>query len=382
VNGITNFLHVQHNAPSKPRFNGTHYRIFIAPEKFSLSKDTHYLETLYGTVLTQDTPSVQTRWIYSSKNRHRVSSKHSSSHSWEEFSKLLKNSAHNVIELQFFVLDSDLKQTGENLSKLLYGLKLTHFKIHVHIITKLSSQPPRIQDLNHIKRPRIELSLVSAISAAHAKDLRDTYHTPSLFLPLPLDESHFRFNDFNDKKDLIVISPEAHPHKKEVLKTLQKYLPHLKAEILQENIPKESYIEYLSLAKWAISLYGYRDSFSDYALQSGCLIFRPRCEFFQEESHYELETLYPTLGHMENKLIYDINRFSHPLRFALQQQVTQRYIKPLSDSHHTISAQQEALSRLLSLNFEYTFPFVNEVSVKDLPSIRLDEWASHYGRVS
>jgi hypothetical protein len=110
---------------------------------------------------------------------------------------------------------------------------------------------------------------------------------------------------YNEKENLIIVSPDLHPKKKEVLRLIAKQFPRLKIQIIW-NLTYEQYKDLISRAKWALTFGEGLDCYFVETIFSGGIGFSAYNSKFFTEDFKSLRTVYDNYDLLIKDICSDI----------------------------------------------------------------------------
>lgn len=124
-----------------------------------------------------------------------------------------------------------------------------------------------------------------------------------------LIECKGKYYDFSEKEKTIVLSPDKHPMRENIVSVLKKNMPEFKL-VTVENLKYKDYVDLISRSFFTITFGEGFDSYFAQPLKCGSLSFAVyNNEFFPDESWKSLENIYSSYEEMEEKISQDMRRF-------------------------------------------------------------------------
>ena len=120
---------------------------------------------------------------------------------------------------------------------------------------------------------------------------------------------------YQEKEQLLVVSPDAHPFKERVLGQIAQALPHLRIQVIQ-GLAYEDYAALIRRAKWSLTFGEGLDGFFVETVFSGGVSFAVFNERFFTPAFAELETVYPSWEVLLDRIADDIKRFDEPAAYS------------------------------------------------------------------
>jgi hypothetical protein len=160
------------------------------------------------------------------------------------------------------------------------------------------------------------------ITTAHQKycsaEYRQQFGLPIHKLSVWISPEQYQFRKWADKEDLLVVSPDQHPMKEEVLELLGR-LPGLTVRIIQ-NLTYTEYKDLISRAKWSLTFGEGLDGYFIEPIFSGAIGFAVFNEQFFTPDFGELATVYSSYQQLIGKIGRDIRDMDNEPAFAAYQQ--------------------------------------------------------------
>lgn len=120
---------------------------------------------------------------------------------------------------------------------------------------------------------------------------------------------------YAQKEDLIVVSPDPHEKREEILAILQRELPRTRLVTIK-GLKYEAYKELISSAKWGITFGEGLDGYFIEPVFSGGISFAVYNEAFFTPDFKGQRTIYRDYGEMATKLVDDIRSLDNPAAYA------------------------------------------------------------------
>jgi hypothetical protein len=124
----------------------------------------------------------------------------------------------------------------------------------------------------------------------------------------------YRISPYNEKRPLLMVSHDPHPLKETVLGEINKALPALKIQVIQ-NISFEDYLEVAQHTKWSLTFGEGLDSYFSDPVFSGGVSFAVYNERFFTPAFANLETVYPSWDVLREKITTDLQRLDEPVAY-------------------------------------------------------------------
>ena len=154
---------------------------------------------------------------------------------------------------------------------------------------------------------------------------------------------------YEDKEQLLVVSPDAHPFKELVLQQIARELPGLRIQVIA-GLTYDEFASLIRRAKWSLTFGEGLDGFFVEPVFSGSISFAVFNERFFTPAFADLETVYPSWDILLERIVEDIRRLDEPM--AYNQGWQQAY--DLLSQHLDTNRFRENLRSFY--RGEYTFP--------------------------
>jgi hypothetical protein len=183
-----------------------------------------------------------------------------------------------------------------------------------------------IQNIDYLPSNRTILRLQKlgklTSTTAHSKystiELKNRLGFPLHQLSVYVSPEQYYFRKFREKENLMIVSPDQHPRKKEILKLVEKELPLLKIKIIK-NLTYEEYKETISRAKWALTFGEGLDGYFVETIFSGGIGFSVyNAKYFTKEFG-SLRTVYGSYAILIQNLCKDILELDDEKAYSVYQ---------------------------------------------------------------
>ena len=160
-------------------------------------------------------------------------------------------------------------------------------------------------------------------TTAHSKystlELRNRLGFPLHKLSVYISPEQYSKKPYGEKENLLIVSPDVHSRKTEILSLIHRELPELQIKIIQ-NLTYEQYKQTISKAKWALTFGEGLDGYFVESVFSGAIsfsVYRP--EFFTKDFQ-QLRTVYCSYDVLAAKICDDFRHFGNSKTFNDYQQ--------------------------------------------------------------
>lgn len=177
-------------------------------------------------------------------------------------------------------------------------------KVHINILNQNIRLMPKIEEIETLRAFAGKLT----ISTAHQKYCSDHYRghfgLPIHKLSVWISPEQYRFRNWADKENLLVVSPDPNPQKEDILRMLES-IPGLKVQIIR-NLTYTQYKELISRAKWSLTFGEGLDGYFIEPVFSGAIGFAVYNELFFTPDFKELPTVYGSYEELIRRIGQDI----------------------------------------------------------------------------
>lgn len=191
-------------------------------------------------------------------------------------------------------------------------------KVHVNVLNQNVRLMPGATDIKRLKEIVHRVTVTTAHQQYCNKHFRDLLGVPIHKLSVWISPEKYQFKSYQEKENLIVVSPDVHPEKEKVMKELSK-VPGLKIEVIQ-NLTYEQYKEKISFARWTLTFGEGLDGYFIEPIFSGAIGFAVYNNEFFTSDFFALPTVYDSMEILKEKIIGDIDRLNNAADFRKYQQ--------------------------------------------------------------
>jgi hypothetical protein len=170
-----------------------------------------------------------------------------------------------------------------------------------------------IQNIDQLPSPKTIKKLASygrlTSTTAHSKysttELRNRLGYPLHKLSVYLSPEQYYPRAYSEKENLMIISPDPHPMRKEILRVIQQNLPLLKTQVIK-NMTYEDYKQTILRAKWALTFGEGLDGYFLETVFSGGVSFSVYNSRFFTSDFRGLRTVYENYPSLASKIVNDL----------------------------------------------------------------------------
>lgn len=252
-----------------------------------------------------------------------------------------------IDEIILHIPEYGVKKFLENISpKTLYKIRKSNLKINI-LLQNIDYIPSK----SYIKKLKT-IGYVTC-TTAHEKysnqELRNLLEIPLHKLSVFITPEAYTKTDFEDKNNLMIISPDKHEKKSKILKKMTKELPQIKFEIIK-NYTYEDYKKLIIRSKWAITFGEGLDGYFLENIFSGGISFSVYNPKFFTDDFKSLKTVYSSYEELNENIVKDLEDLNDKNKFKNYQ--SEQYV--LCSKYYSYERYIENLERYY--NNDYTFP--------------------------
>lgn len=190
-------------------------------------------------------------------------------------------------------------------------------KIHFNIMNQSIWLMPEPQVVGSL----FNFANLITITTAHQKYCtsyyRKHYNVPLHKLSVWISPEQYYFKNWEQKENLIIISPDEHPMKDEILRELER-IDGLTIQIIS-GISYSEYKLLISKARWSLTFGEGLDGYFIEPVFSGAISFAVYNDSFFTSNFKELETVYPTWNDLQENIAMKISSLSGLNKYYLYQ---------------------------------------------------------------
>ncbi|HTL07114.1 MAG TPA: hypothetical protein VL307_02615 [Chitinophagaceae bacterium] len=162
-----------------------------------------------------------------------------------------------------------------------------------------------------------QLAATVTITTAHSKycnpHYRSYFGVPIHKLSVWISPEQYAFTEWRSKENLLVVSPDKHPMKEEIMAMLQT-VPGLKVQIIQ-NLTYKEYKSVVSRAKWTLTFGEGLDGYFIEPVFSGAIAFAVYNEDFFTPDFETLPTVYDSFDRLKQEMVSKMSALDNEVAF-------------------------------------------------------------------
>jgi hypothetical protein len=186
--------------------------------------------------------------------------------------------------------------------------------LHVNILNQNIKLMPSAEFVRDSRGLFSKLTMTTAHEQYTTEELRSLYGIPLHKLSVYGGPERYEFLSYEQKEDLMIVSPDPHPLKEEILKKLTDEFPDLRIAIIK-NIPYAEYLKLIRKAKWALTFGEGLDYYFLETVFSGGVSFAVYNEEFFTSAFKDLPSVYDTWDSLAATIVSDLQYFNAPSQF-------------------------------------------------------------------
>ena len=125
---------------------------------------------------------------------------------------------------------------------------------------------------------------------------------------------NYSLSGYENKEPLLIVSPDGHVRKGEVLQQIAQACPNLRIQVI-ENLHYEDYMRLVRRAKWSLTFGEGLDGYFAEPVWSGGVAFAVFNDHFFTPAFAGLETIYPSWAALMQRMPLDLQRFDEPVAY-------------------------------------------------------------------
>jgi len=219
--------------------------------------------------------------------------------------------------------------------------------VHFNIMNQNIRLMPTIDVVYDLKKMSNKITITTAHEQYCTLENRNYYSVPIHKFSVWISPEQYYFKINAQKENLLVVSPDQHPFKYEILENI-KNITGIEVIVI-ENLTYEEYKKLISKAKWCLTFGEGLDGYFIESVFSGAISFAVYNEQFFTPDFASLQTVYNSIEELINKIVIDIELFENRDMF-------QEYHKTQFDLCGKYYSKEEYLNNIrLFYNGKYSY---------------------------
>jgi hypothetical protein len=275
----------------------------------SICEETAALKNIHGAQTIMCTLNDQSLLV-----RHTKFENNTLVYRFEQLHDYFKSTEEVLIHLPEFMADFFIGNlTGDDKNWL-----MSCDSVHINVMNqniRLMSDRAVIEQLKMVGS---EVTITTAHQRYCTAQYRKDFGVPLHKLSVWISPEQYQFKEWKDKKDLIVVSPDAHPAKDAILQELSS-ISGLQVQIIKD-LTYEEYKALIADAKWSLTFGEGLDGYFIEPVFSGAISFAIYNEQFFTADFESLNTVYPGIEELRANIRNDIGRLNNDDEFGRYQE--------------------------------------------------------------
>jgi len=189
--------------------------------------------------------------------------------------------------------------------------------VHFNIMNQNIRLMPTVNVVDELKNLVNKVTITTAHQRYCTLEKRNFYGVPIHKFSVWISPEQYYFKTKAEKENLIIVSPDEHPLKSEILENI-KNIKGLEVRII-ENLTYEAYKKLIAKAKWSLTFGEGLDGYFIEPVFSGAISFAVYNELFFTPDFGLLQTVYKSIEELKNKIVIDIELFENTEMFKKYQ---------------------------------------------------------------
>jgi len=182
--------------------------------------------------------------------------------------------------------------------------------LRINILNQNIERMPDRSFFERLQRIFPDLTSTVANSAWMSADERRRQRIPMHLLPTWYFPDDAPWQPYETKSNLMIVSPDADPHRELVLGAIRRALPDLRIEVIW-GLKYEQYMALERTAKWSLTFGEGLDGYFYGPVFRGGVAFAVRNGTFDVEGFENRQTIYPSYQLMADCIVNDIEALDH-----------------------------------------------------------------------
>ncbi|MDR3455259.1 MAG: hypothetical protein P4L96_21055 [Rhodoferax sp.] len=153
------------------------------------------------------------------------------------------------------------------------------------------------------------VTITTAHKAYSGEDTRRRYNCPVHHLSVWISPDKYIYQRFDEKKELIVISPDTHEFRGAILKKIQNELPQFEFVVIKDMTYSE-YLQIISAARFSLTFGEGLDGYFAESVFSGGIGIAVYNDRFFDEDYKKLNFVYPSWDELVRNFTTDVLRIN------------------------------------------------------------------------
>jgi len=181
--------------------------------------------------------------------------------------------------------------------------------LHINILNQSIKLMPEPEVISRLKNLCDKVTITTAHQQYCTAHFRNFYEAPVHKFSVWISPEKYLFKTYDQKDNLMIISPDAHPQR-EVILSLLSSIQGLTIQVIKD-LTYEQYKLVISKAKWALTFGEGLDGYFIEPVFSGAISFAVFNTDFFTSDFSEFDTVYSSFEGMKEKIVDDILRLDN-----------------------------------------------------------------------
>lgn len=217
-----------------------------------------------------------------------------------------KNLEEMILHIPEYYADDFYNDLTERDIEYLKSIKNLHINIMNQNI-ELMPEPEKLRDLYKLTN---NITQTLAHDRYATQEVCDKWQIPTHLFSVNIDLGKYKSYSFEEKEEIIVLSPDCNENKEKIVKKLEKELPDWKL-ITVNNMTFTEYMDLISRAFFTITFGEGMDGYfgqPQYVNSVGFAVYND--EFFPNNNWKNFENVYTSYDEMYENIVADVKKYS------------------------------------------------------------------------
>lgn len=217
-----------------------------------------------------------------------------------------KNLEEMILHIPEYYADDFYNDLTERDIEYLKSIKNLHINIMNQNI-ELMPEPEKLRDLYKLTN---NITQTLAHDRYATQEVCDKWQIPTHLFSVNIDLGKYKSYSFEEKEEIIVLSPDCNENKEKIVKKLEKELPDWKL-ITVNNMTFTEYMDLISRAFFTITFGEGMDGYfgqPQYVNSVGFAVYND--EFFPNNNWKNFENVYASYDEMYENIVADVKKYS------------------------------------------------------------------------
>ncbi|MDM5284689.1 hypothetical protein [Peribacillus frigoritolerans] len=202
--------------------------------------------------------------------------------------------------------------------------------LQINILNQNIELMPDVHVINELKKFTVNITCTTAHERYTTRELREAIGIPLHKFSTFISPEQYKSLDYIHKENLMVVSPDDHPLKSNIIDLIKRNFPAINIVIIQD-LTYEDYKELISRAKWALTFGEGLDGYFIETVFSGGISFSAYNDKFFTSEFKNLKTVYLNYDQLVNEICNDLKNLDNEHNFKQYQKEQLFIIKKYYD---------------------------------------------------